>query len=162
MQSVWILASLPVVVLAFTLSGCNPKQELGLSYIPPVLSEPLNLASTEAQSHQVDFGRSGVYVLHYRMDLRHGPGSSPHAYKLAGTLSIRDATGAVKLRESFEERIGPNEVGGELTRFQSKSVAGRNPHTLSIELAPATPAFLESYTNLRIRLQREPAHSITY
>jgi hypothetical protein len=160
MQSVWIHFSLPVGILAFVLSGCNLKQELGLSYIPPVLSEPLNLASTEAQSHQFDFGRSGVYVLHYRMELRHGAGSSPHSYKMAGILSIRDAAGAVKLRESFEADIGPNVVGGELIRFKSKNVAGSNPHTLSIVLAPAMPGFLESYTSLRIWLQREPAHPI--
>ena len=154
-----IVSSLALVVLA--IAACNPSQELALSHIPPVLIADFSLDSAEPQSREFSFDASGKYDLRYHTDLRHGAGSSFNTLTFAGTIVILDATGSVRLEENFEETLRPNQVGGTLLTFNSRAVAGENPHTLILTLAPST-AVLDRYEGLHAFLKRQPAFPILY
>ena len=146
-----------IVALAIALPGCNPSQELGLSHIPPVLRSDLNLESTDAQAHEFEFRSSGRYELRYVLKLRHGPGSSPDPYELAGLITIHDADRRLRLEEPFREELGPNQVGGVLLSFDSDAVAGHDPHTLSVQLEAPPPGLIDHYMGLLVFLKRQPA-----
>jgi len=147
-------ASLVLATLA--LAACHPSQELALSQIPPVLTADFSLDSAEPQSREFSFDSSGQYDLRYRTELKHGPGSSPDSHTLSGTILIKDATGNARLQENFEETLGPNQVGGTLLSFNSRLIAGENPHTLILTLVP-TAALLDRYEGLHTFLKRQPA-----
>ena len=144
---------------AVAVFGCNASQELGLSYIPPVLSSDFDLESTRPQVREFEFGASGHYALEYRLALRHGPGSSPAPHELAGLVAIYDANRSRRLETSFRAHLESNEVGGTLLTFDSDSVIGTNPHTLAIQLE-LSPALIEHYMDLHIFLKRQPAFPV--
>jgi hypothetical protein len=148
-----------VIAIAVVLSGCSPRQELGLTHIPPVLSSGLNLESIEPQRRDFTFDASGSYELRYILSLRNGPGSSPDSHELSGIVAIYDSDRQLRFEESFREHLGPNQVGGTLLTFHSGSVAGPNPHALSITLQPS-PGLVEHYTDLRVMLKRQPAFPV--
>ena len=120
---------LVIALVGLAVTACHPSQELALSHIPPVLTADFVLDSADPQLREFSFDASGQYELKYRTDLRHGPGSSPDSHVLSGTILIKDASGDVRLREDFDEKLGPNQIGGTLLSFHSRAVAGENPHT---------------------------------
>jgi hypothetical protein len=73
-----------------------------------------------------------------------------------GLVSIHDANHAIRLREEFREVLEPNQVAGVLVSFDSGAVAGREPHTLAIQLHSQSPDLIHHYANLRVFLKRLP------
>ena len=150
-----------IIALAIAASGCDPRQELGLTHIPPVLTADLDLDLAQPQLREFEFDSSGNYELRYHLRLRHGPGSSPGRHELAGTVAITDSAHHPRFEESFREEIGPNQVGGTLLSFHSNRVAGSDPHTLAITLEPS-PGLVGYYTDLHILLERQPAFALLH
>jgi hypothetical protein len=144
-----------VGIVVMSLATCGMIWQLALFDTYAVLRARLDISSGEVQVHQFGFRDWGWYYVDYEISLRHGSGSSPGSHDLAGVISIYDADNVLRLDRAFAAIVGPSQVGGSLIGFKKSSVAGREPHTISLTLEPPSAEFLDRYTDFNLVLRRE-------